>query len=135
MDITMDDYRMLEANFADAQRLIIIQAAEIARLKNELAAKSPPPAVAPYHRLDALPMCIECSRPIAVRVRAVDGTLALLCRACSYELMQADLRRAMGDTPCYECGCTTSTDWFRVDNSTLKRLCEPCSARLKGVRA
>lgn len=39
-------------NYADAMQTITLQAAELARLRTELAAKSPPPAVAPYHRLD-----------------------------------------------------------------------------------
>jgi hypothetical protein len=46
--------RLFQSNYNDAQRLIIEQQQTIARLRTELAARTSPPAVAPYHRLDSI---------------------------------------------------------------------------------
>lgn len=80
-------YNLVAQNITEAKQLIIKQAAEIARLKNELAAKTPPPAIAPYHRLNLAETrpCAVCWKDMYDRYLLPDGTIKDLCRACAEE--------------------------------------------------
>lgn len=75
------------SNYDEAIRTINNLSIELARLRTELAAKSPPPAVPSYHRLDFSERrpCFRCTQPMDDIYLTAFGQEDL-CKECAEEL-------------------------------------------------
>lgn len=126
------------SNYDDAIRTINNLSIELARLRTELAARTPPPAVAPYHRLDD----IRQLPPPIINTRLESETIDEAWKYSQAGNAAETEAALIAEFPeygeqlsiCYFCG-NQSDDLYLLPDGMFARLCTACASHHGAILA
>lgn len=126
------DIQQLEVAVKDMSKVITEQAATITRLRVALGATQPPPAVAPYHRLNTEDMPSDLLTP-APLLDVPDPPLPRT-RPVRRPLKMSEEKQCMPSAICYFCN-NQSDDLYLLPDGMFARLCTACALHHRAILA